>query len=198
MPRVGVSLWWQPPKGENRTQVGQGWHCVMLFVPLQGTLLFGFQLSLGRPGGPNTFRGVTRIRARAMETGVVPPWLGDPAASLSWGRLAGVLGQLGPAGRWHSTCISHRPVACQRGDAGGPCAGVARCSHAPGSACLCSAAELTSVVWQEELPRGCPCPAPPEPPPEPGRVPPRIGESRMGSCPLPWHGDSLVSLLWLH
>lgn len=41
-----------PPSG-NRRQVGQGWHGVMPSVPLQGTSSFGFQLSLGRPGGPD-------------------------------------------------------------------------------------------------------------------------------------------------
>lgn len=82
-----------------------------------------------------------------------------PTASPSLGRPVRVLGwhrAVGPEGRWHSTCISHRPVACQRGDAGGPCAGAARCSHAAGSARLGSTAELTSVVWQEEPPRGVP------------------------------------------
>lgn len=61
------------------------------------------------------------------------------------------------------------------------------------------------MVWQEEPPRGCSRPAP-----QPGHIPPgsrvfvsleqREGKEgdRIRSCPLPWHIDSLVSLLWLH
>lgn len=124
--------------------------------------------------------------------------LHHPFRWMGWQVFRGSRGWLGPEGRWHSTCISHHPTACQRSDAGMSCAGVARCSHAAGSARLGSMAELTSMVWQEELLRGCPQPGHPNLL-SPGRSPQGLGcfsgRGRMGSCSVPWHGDSLVSLL---
>lgn len=84
----------------------------------------------------------------------------------------------GPAGRWHSTCISHS------GDAGGAARGGGCCSHAPRPRAQLDA-ELTSVVWQEGPPRGH-CPA--------GYgVCWEVG-SRMGLCPLHWNRGIILQL----
>jgi len=157
------------PQGVDCSRVGQGWHGAM--PSLQGTSLFGFQLSLwAGQEDPMWWWGDRNPRLGLWGQGLSPLGLGTPQHCFLLGRLAKVSGWPGPEGRWHSTCISHRPAACQHGDAGGPCAGAACCSHAAGSTRLGSAAELTSVVWQEEPPRGCPCPAP---------------QSR-GGCPRDW------------
>lgn len=101
---------------------GWDWHC------------FGPQRSTPRLVPPTPCHlGLARMHGVTLRGWDTDSQIHQPNVRVGWGwggtRTRALRGR--GAGGMHSTCVSHRPAACQRGDAGGPRAGAAGCSHAP-------------------------------------------------------------------